>query len=250
MHVDEASGPERVTRVPPNQDNTPESREHLVVPPGDPAVPAAAGCPMARNEGHIGLKPEQREQLVAVYCAERAEDVGANASAIALAGAAITYAIAATAFLSDKYGPDGFRGVPTWVQLLIPSIVTGLIGYFVLVMASTMLRAVHIKRLERALRITVEQDVPHRKTPTEPSFRSAADIIYKPSLTVLGVVYFLCTLATYGLIVIVLVVLTYGVLLPGPWTIGKVAVAVIYGVLQLAEGAGLLATLIHYRFKD
>jgi len=227
-----------------------EGTENQAVPAGRLAVLGTASPPMARNDGHIGLEPEQREQLVAVYCAERAEDVGANASAIALAGAAITYAIAATAFLADKYGPAGFRGVPTWVQLLIPSIVTGLIGYFVLVMASTMLRAVHIKRLERALGITVDKDVPDRKTPTEPSFRSAVDLIYKPSLTVLGAIYFLCTIATYGLIIIVLVVLTYGVLLPGPWTTGKVAVAVIYGVLQLAEGGGLLATLVHHRFKD
>ena len=186
MHVNESSVPERIAREVPDRDDLLVSRDHPVVLAGVLAVTGAESVPMARNEGHIGLEPEQREQLVAVYCAERAEDVGANASAIALAGAAITYAIAATAFLADKNGPDGFRGVPTWVQWLIPSIVTGLIGYFVLVMASTMLRAVHIKRLERALGITVTKDVPDRKTPTEPSFRSAVDLIYKPSRVARG----------------------------------------------------------------
>ncbi len=204
--------------------------------------------PQAPTEAY-DISSELRDQLNSTYATERQDDQSSATIAFAIVAAALTYAVAVGAFLVGKQTNDGFKDVPTAVQLLIPVVPLALAAYLALNLAGALVRSVHIKSLERILAVdyhlTSDVGKNKKKVFTTPSFRSdMTDVVELRWTRPIASIYALCSLFTYIPIVLMLAGFTLITLLPGPWTGYKITAGVAYGVGILIVGICLLLPAI------
>ena len=189
------------------------------------------------------LSPGTREQLNSTYATERGDDQSSAAVAFAIVAAALTYVVAVGAFLVGKQGSTGFENIPPSVQMLIPIVPLALTAYLALNLAGTIVRSIHIKRLERILEIDfkVSQANSQAFTFSTPTFRTdVADVFEFRWTRPLAALYAICSIATYVPIALSLIVFTVLIFIPGPWTWNKVLISALYAFAVAAVVVGLL----------
>jgi hypothetical protein len=189
------------------------------------------------------MTPEETDHLFSVYEAERQDDQNGLVIAFAIATAGITYVVLATAYIRDHYHSN----LPSWIQFLAPAIPVALFGFLVLNVAATRMRSVHLQRIEAALSIRLPDGS------EEPSFHTDSGIVFRPDdfrkAPHVRIIFALVSGLSYGIMALTLTGFTWIALLPGPWHVGKILAAAIYGVTEIVEVAGLAAPMFHPRFR-
>lgn len=197
------------------------------------------------------MTPEETDRLFSVYAAERQDDQNSLVVAFAIATAGLTYIIAAAAFLVENCDRFGCSKLPSWVQLLAPSIAIIFFGFLVLNVAATRLRSVHLQRLEEELEISLP-----KTGGKAPRFHTESGIVYRPDRPFSEpherLVFAAVSYISYGLATLILISFTWVVLVVGPWTAWKKGVAALYGFFEVIEIVGLLVPLrsSHFLYND
>ena len=194
----------------------------------------------------------EREQLLAVYAAERQDDQSALAIAFVIATAGITYVTIGAAYLNDHCGSKGCNGgVPGWTPILAPLIPMALFGFLTINLAATRMRSVHLQRLEYVLQLPLIND---QEPPTAPSFHTDAGLVYRaidsmdrPRFT--RILFIAVTLITYPIIYGTLLGFTFVALRDAAASELRTVFIYIYIIIAAIEGLAILMSLTGERFK-
>ncbi len=195
---------------------------------------------------------DEREQLVAVYAAERQDDQNSLTIAFAIATAGITYVTIGAAYLNDHCGGKGcIGGIPGWTPVLAPLIPMALFGFLTLNLAATRMRSVHLQHLEHLLQIPL---IKGQEPPTEPSFHTDAGLVYramdnmeKPWFT--RILFIGVTFITYPIVYGTLLGFTFIALRDAQASTLKTIAIYVYAAITVIEGLAILMCLIGERFK-
>jgi hypothetical protein len=216
------------------------------------------------------LTAEQREMLLQLYTIERQDNQNSQTVDFAIIAAALTYIIASSAFLLGHCNSARCDTIPPVVQLASPVILIALLSFLTLSVAATIMRAKHLRYIEALLGLEAEAGV------ILPSFhRDSSDIyevkidrllenfhrmrrakLHRANLSrilshrdFLQLIYVPLTLAAYVSTLLIALGYTIGVMLPGTWTWDKTAAMTTYAIILLLQAAGILAPLMHPRFR-
>src|ERR1700730_11462153 len=126
------------------------------------------------------LSEPERQQLTSIYAIERQDDQQGVLIMLAILTIGITYVIAATAFLLSHYNDGEITGIPEWIQLIAPTITTGLFGFFVINNAATWVRARILLRLEHLQAMNPDRAKLNSLATYIPSFRASANFVFAP----------------------------------------------------------------------
>jgi hypothetical protein len=216
------------------------------------------------------LTAGQREMLLQLYTIERQDNQNSQTVDFAIIAAALTYVIASSAFLLGHCNSTTCGTIPPVVQLASPVILIALLSFLTLSVAATIMRAKHLRYIEELLGLEAEAGV------ILPSFQRDSSDIYEVKIDrllknfhrmrraklhqanlsrilshrdFLQLIYVPLTLVAYVSTLLIALGYTIGVMLPGPWTWDKTAAMTTYILILLLQAAGILAPLMHPRFR-
>ena len=193
------------------------------------------------DEQNIVTTNQHPEDLLKVYAIERQDDSTGLVLAFSMATAAFTYMVAAVVFV-DSHHPISD------IILLAPLVPTAVGCFLALNTAATLLRSVHLQRLEACL---------HAAVP-EANFHTDSGLVWRAGQTAftkpwqpprIRVAFAMINLAAYSIVYLGMAGFTAYMIYHAPYAIWKTIAAVLYGIVVTALTFAVVVPLFHPRFQ-